>query len=150
MMLLKGKQLSSRKWFVSMEYVLEKDRTELELVSLDMLVREDSFVRVIDAFVDKIIKDQFSFKNSYCPVKGKPYNPLTLTKLIMYGYVTGVKSSRKLAQLTIVNLEVIWLVKGVQPDYRAIIDFKEKNRESLITIITDFMDFCKNDLELVF
>ena len=131
-----------------MEYVLEKERSKLEIVSLDMIVREDSFVRVIDDFVDGIIKDQFSFKKSYCPINEKTYNPLTLIKLFLYGYVTDVKSSRKLAQLAIVNLEVIWLVKGVQLDYRALIDFREKNSEAIKKIIAMFMDFCTNDLDL--
>ena len=65
-----------------MEYVIGTNRNQLEFTSLDMMVSEDSPVRVIDSFVEKTLKGKISLKYSERPVMGRPsYNPLTLVKL---------------------------------------------------------------------
>ena len=52
---------------------------------------------------------------------GRPkFDPKDLLKLYIYGYFYGIRSSRKLAKQCIINREIIWLLKGVQPKYRVI------------------------------
>ena len=41
-----------------------------------------------------------------------------LLKLYIYGYVNRVRSSRRLEAETARNLEVIWLLRGLRPDFK--------------------------------
>ena len=130
-----------------MEYVIGTNRNQLEFTSLDMMVREDSPVRVIDSFVEKTLKGQITFKTSKRPVMGRPsYNPLSMIKLYLYGYMIGVKSSRKLAHLVKVNIEAMWLVEGLTPDFRTIADFRKNNIEAITEVFIKFREFCVKDL----
>ena len=130
-----------------MEYVIGTNRNQLEFTSLDMMVREDSPVRVIDSFVEKSLKGQITFKTSNRPVMGRPsYNPLSMIKLYLYGYMIGVKSSRKLAHLVKVNIEAMWLVEGLTPDFRTIADFRKNNIEAITEVFIKFKEFCVKDL----
>ncbi len=130
-----------------MEYVIGTNRNQLEFTSLDMMVREDSPVRVIDSFVEKSLKGQITFKTSKRPVMGRPsYNPLSMIKLYLYGYMIGVKSSRKLAHLVKVNIEAMWLVEGLTPDFRTIADFRKNNIEAITEVFIKFREFCVKDL----
>lgn len=130
-----------------MEYVIGTNRNQLEFTSLDMMVREDSPVRVIDSFVEKTLKGQITFKTSKRPVMGRPsYNPLSMIKLYLYGYMIGVKSSRKLAHLVKVNIEAMWLVEGLTPDFRTIAEFRKNNIEAITEVFIKFKEFCVKDL----
>ena len=130
-----------------MEYVIGTNRNQLEFKSLDMMVREDSPVRVIDSFVEKSLKGQITFKTSNRPVMGRPsYNPLSMIKLYLYGYMIGVKSSRKLAHLVKVNIEAMWLVEGLTPDFRTIAEFRKNNIEAITEVFIKFREFCVKDL----
>ena len=132
---------------LSMEYVIGTNRNQLEFTSLDMMVSEDSPVRVIDSFVEKTLKGKISLKYSERPAMGRPsYNPLTLVKLYLYGYMSGVKSSRKLARLVKVNIEAMWLVEGLKPDFRTISDFRKNNIEAIVAVFVKFREFCSTDL----
>lgn len=49
-----------------------------------------------------------------------------------------VKSSRKLAKSCKVNVEVKWMIGGVEPDFRTISDFRKDNIDSLKKIFDEF------------
>src|SRR5512132_3515056 len=66
---------------------------------------------------------------------GRPgYDPADLLKLYIYGYVNRVRSSRRLEAETARNLEVMWLLRGLRPDFKTIADFrKETDRLSSLS-----------------
>lgn len=48
---------------------------------------------------------------------GRPsYDPAAMTKLYLYGYENGIRSSRKLERETHRNVEMMWLMNGLRPD----------------------------------
>ena len=55
----------------------------------------------------------------------------SLYKIYIYGSRKGIRSSRKLAESCKVNLEVKWMIGGVEPDFRTIADFRKNNIGSL-------------------
>jgi transposase len=60
---------------------------------------------------------------------GRPgYAPGDLLKLYVYGYLNRVRSSRRPKWESRRNIEVIWLVRGLKPDFKAIADFRRDNR----------------------
>ncbi len=71
----------------------------------------------------------------------KPYNPKDLLKLYIYGYMNQVRSSRKLERETHRNIEVIWLLKKLQPDFKTISDFRKDNSRALKKVFRQFAIF---------
>ena len=59
---------------------------------------------------------------------GRPgYAPADLLKLYIYGYLNRVRSSRRLEAETHRNIEVIWLLRHLKPDFKTIADFRRDN-----------------------
>ena len=97
-----------------MKIVLRDRKTEeqkqYELVLLDELVPQDHFLRKVDAAVD------FSFihdlcKDLYCPDNGRPaIDPELLFKMLLLGYLYGIKSEVKLAQAVNENIAFKWFL----------------------------------------
>ena len=120
-----------------MPYVSGFDRTQLMCCSWDAFVDEESIARIIDAFVENLDIRKFGVKD--VAVEGRPsYDPKSLYKLYIYGSRKGIRSSRKLAESCKVNLEVKWMIGGVEPDFRTIADFRKDNIDSLKEIFHEF------------
>jgi transposase len=102
-------------------------------------------VRAIDAYVNTLDLAALGFKNAQAATGAgqPPFDPAALLKLYLYGYLQGLRSSRKLERETYRNLEVIWLVEGVRPSYRTLADFRQGNSEGLKAVNRDFMLVCK-------
>ncbi len=127
-------------------YITGSDRSQSimfpELV--DEYVSEDNAVRFIDAYVDNMNLFELGFTHSIPKLTGRPsYAPSDLLKLYIYGYLKKTRSSRQLAQLTQLNVEVFWLLKKLQPDFRTISDFRKENTEGLKRVCKEFTLLCK-------
>jgi transposase len=71
--------------------------------------------------------DELGF-NDVLQTEGRPpYKASDLLKLFMYGYKKDLRTSRKLEAACKVNIEVIWLMKGLQPSARKIAYFRKMN-----------------------
>jgi transposase len=102
-------------------------------------------VRAIDAYVDTLDLHSLDFKNTQ-PVRGSgqpAYDPAALLKLYLYGYLQGIRSSRKLERETCRNIEVMWLIEGIQPTYKTIANFRKSNSAALTATNRDFLLLCK-------
>jgi transposase len=108
-------------------------------------VSEDNPVRAIDAYVDSLNLGNMGFTNAQRGVqKGQPpFDPSDLMKLYLYGYLNRIRSSRRLEKETYRNLEVIWLIRGIQPTYKTIADFRKNNHSAIIEVNKDFVLLCK-------
>ena len=51
------------------------------------------------------------------------YHLTDLLKLYIYGYLNKIRSSRDLEKESKRNIEVMWLLKGLQPDHNTIAHF---------------------------
>lgn len=106
----------------------EISRNQMTMIALDEMVAKDSYARLVDAFVDALPLDNLGFKHAECNSEGRPpYHPAVLLKLYMYGYRHGIRSSNKLHQACLVNVELWWLLKGLKPSPRTILYFRANN-----------------------
>lgn len=120
-----------------MPYIKSIDRTQLMLCSLDSFVDEESIARIIDAFVESLDMHEFGIKEA--SYEGRPsYNPKEMFKLYIYGNRKGIRSSRKLEESCRINIEVKWIMGGLEPDFRTISDFRKNNIESMKKIFHEF------------
>lgn len=108
-------------------------------------VTNNNTVRAIDAYVDSIDVCALGFAHTQGQTtSGQPaFNPATLLKLYLYGYLQKIHSSRRLEQETQRNLEMIWLAKGIRPSYKTIANFRKSNANALKQTNRDFILLCK-------
>ena len=120
-----------------MPYVQTFDRTQMMMCSWDSFVDPESIARLIDAFVDSLDLKKYHVKE--VAKEGRPsYDPRGMYKLYIYGSRKGIRSSRKLEDSCKVNLEVKWMMGGVEPDFRTISEFRKVNIDSLKEIFHEF------------
>lgn len=120
-----------------MHYIESFDRNQLMMTTWDSMVAPESTARLIDAFVDSLDMSEYGVRE--LPLEGRPpYDPRSLYKLYIYGSDNGIKSSRKLEKSCKVNVEVKWMLGGVEPDFRTISDFRKDNIDSLKKIFREF------------
>lgn len=120
-----------------MPYIKTFDRDQMMFCSWDSFVAPESTARIIDAFVNSLDLEQYGVKT--VAVEGRPsYEPKGMFKLYIYGYKNSIRSSRKLAIACEVNIEVKWLMGGVEPDFRTISDFRKINIKALKAIFHEF------------
>lgn len=83
---------------------------ELEMVTLESLVPADHLVRKIAAAIDlEFIRDRVS--HLYCPNNGRPaLDPVVLFKLLLLGYLFGIRSERQLIREVQVNVAYRWFL----------------------------------------
>jgi transposase len=92
---------------------------------LDDYVSENNPVRVIYVFVDELDLLSLGFEGVIPEATGRPsYHPATLLKLYIYGYLNQVSSSRRLERETQRNIELLWLIARLKPDFKTIADFR--------------------------
>lgn len=126
-----------------MAYIEGEDRKQLMFPEcLDDYVAKDSPVRLFDAFVDSLDFTALGFKRSKPSNEGRPgYDPRDLMKLFIYAYFYAIRSSRKIARECFVNLELMWLINKLTPDFRTISDFRKDNAEAIKKVFKEFNYF---------
>lgn len=102
-------------------------------MNLEELVDKESIARIIDVLVDGMNLDELGFEISGSKRTGRPaYSTPDLLKLYLYGYETGIRSSRKLEREVKRNIELMWLLKGLCPDHKTIAEFRRQNPDALV------------------
>ena len=85
--------------------------------SLDEYIGEGNPVRFIDAYVDSLELQARGFQRAEPKATGRPpYHPGDLLKLYIYGYLNGVRSSRKSEKEAGRSVELMWLLGKLTPD----------------------------------
>lgn len=129
-----------------MAHISGDDRSQLLLLpeSVDDYVGPDNVVRFIDAFVDGLDLRAAGFGRVQAKATGRPgYDPADLLKLYIYGYLNRVRSSRRLEIETRRNIEVIWLLRRLTPDFKTIADFRRDNRSAFRQVFREFVVLCR-------
>ena len=100
--------------------------------TLDDLVPVDHVCRVIEAFVGKLDMEELGFVRAEPAETGRPgYDPRDLLKLYLYGYLHQLRSSRRLEAECRRNVEMMWLLGRLTPDYKSIAEFRRMHRDAV-------------------
>src|SRR5215207_4115181 len=129
-----------------MAHILGHDRSQRLLLpeAVDDYVGPDNPVRFIEAFVDGLDLEAAGFARVEPKATGRPgYAPADLLKLSIYGYLNRVRSSRRLEAEAGRNLEVIWLLRHLRPDFKTIADFRRDNRHAFRQVFRRFVPLCR-------
>lgn len=102
------------------------DQSQIELIprTADELIPHDHMVRVVDRVIDSL--DVEPLMRQYMKGGGRSrFSPMMLLKVLVYGYMTGVCSSRRVAKALRENIYFMWLSGRQQPDFRTINTFRK-------------------------
>ena len=122
-------------------------RTTLLPDCLDGFTDEDNPARVIDVFVDRLRLDELGFKVVPADTGRAGYHPATMLKLYIYGYLSRIPSSRRLEREARRNVELMWLLGRLSPDFKTIADFRKDNGKAIRRVCREFVELCRR-LEL--
>jgi transposase/IS5 family transposase len=129
-----------------MAHIPGHDRSQLLLLpeAVDDYVAADNPVRFIEAFVDGLDLAALGFIGTVPKATGRPgYAPADLLKLYIYGYLNRTRSSRRLEAETHRNIEVIWLLRHLKPDFKTIADFRRINHKAFRPVFRQFVLLCR-------
>ena len=119
-----------------MKFIKGTNRYQVEICTrcLDETIENENEVRLIDLFVDSLNLKDFGFDMEFVD-NGRPaYHPADLLKLFIYGYLNKIRSSRDLEKECKRNIELIWLLKGLQPDHNTISNFRRDNPKAIKSV----------------
>ena len=123
----------------------DRDQPTLFPEALDDYIAQDNPVRFIDAFVDSLDLQGLGFTHALPAETGRPpYHPGTLLKLYVYGYLNRIRSSRLLEKEAGRNLELVWLLGKLTPDFKTIADFRKDNRKAIRQVCRAFVLLCRD------
>jgi len=98
-------------------------RQEVSLLPpcVDDYVVSHALVRVVDAFVASLNLAELGFGRAVAAATGGPgFHPGDMLRLYIWGYLNQVRSSRHLERACVRDLEALWLLRKLAPDYRTI------------------------------
>jgi transposase len=94
-------------------------------------VTTPALVRVVDAFVASLNLAE-RFGRAVAAATGRPgYHPGDMLRLYIWGYLNQVRSSRHLERACVRDLEALWLMRRLAPDYRTIASFRHDCQSAL-------------------
>ena len=111
--------------------------------SLDEWLPGGHLARFIADLVDEHL-DLSEFYAAYDQRRGgPPYDPRLMVRILLYGYTTGVRSSRKLEAACTDVVAFRWLAAGSAPDFRAIGRFRKKHLSALGNLFLAALSLCQ-------
>lgn len=114
----------------------------MTISSLESSISTDNPIRFIDAFVEHIDLKALGFEVQILKIEGRPsFETNIFLKLYLYGYLNGVRSSRKLEKECLRNIEMQWLLEDIRPNYHSISDFRKNNPIALKNLFKLFVSF---------
>ncbi len=92
----------------------------------------------VHVFIDLVRAiDPASFVIPPGPKGEKPYHPHSLFGVLAWGYLHGVRSSRKLARLARQEATFVYLAGGGQPNYRTLARFRRDNAGAFTAVFQE-------------
>ena len=132
-----------------MQHIQGISRHQLQMSSLEDKITVDNPVRLLEAFVNHINAVKLGIQPKVLKTEGRPgFRPEVFLKLYLYGYLNGIRSSRRLERECFRNIEVQWLLEDLRPNYHSIADFRKDNPKALKQLFKLFVSFLK-DADLI-
>ncbi|MFF5129321.1 IS1182 family transposase [Streptomyces syringium] len=99
--------------------------------SLDDWLPEDHLARFVADLVDQSL-DLSPILAGYTEKRGyPPYHPRLMVRLLIYGYTTGVRSSRAIQRKSVDDVAFRFLAADQAPDFRSIARFRHRHLDAL-------------------
>jgi resuscitation-promoting factor RpfB len=123
--------------------VIDADQGLLLPPSLDDRLPAERLARLIAELVDEHL-DLLPIRAAYTGGRAAPpCDPRLMVRILLYGYTTGVRSSRKIERKCVDDVPFRWLAAGAAPDYRAIARFRKRHLSALGYLFVEALALCR-------
>ena len=103
---------------------------------------DDHLARFVSDVVDSV--DLSAIEDTYAEERGyPPYHPRMMVKVLVYGYCTGVYSSRRLERALLDSVAFRVLAAGNEPDFRTINEFRLRHGKGLAQLFFQVLELCR-------
>ena len=128
-----------------MQHIQGISRNQLQVSSREDTIAADNPVRFIDAFVNSIDLEKIGFTLKLLKTEGRPSFAMPVfLKIYLYGYLNGIRSSRRLEKECLRNIEMQWLLEDIRSNYHSISDFRKDNPQGFKNSFKFFVSFLKD------
>jgi transposase len=110
--------------------------------SLDDWLDEDDEARFVSEIVENLLDLTAVYASYESPSGAPPYEPRMMLKLLLYGYATGVTSSREIERRCKRDIAFRWLAANEAPDYRSISRFRRRHLDALRPLFLQVLGLC--------
>jgi transposase len=98
-------------------------------------------------FIAELVEEHLDLSRIYAShrqVKGAPpYDPRLMVRLLLFGYVTGVRSSRLIEKKCVEDVPFRWLAAGQAPDFRSVARFRKRHLSALGGVFLQALKLCQ-------
>ena len=123
-------------------FILTDRKTDYLLPpSLDDWLNEDHLARFVVEVVDQL--DMSNLTRQYAGRGSKAYHPATLLAILVYGYATGVFSSRKLERATYDSVAFRYISAGSHPDHDTLATFRRRFLGELESLFVQVLELAQ-------
>jgi transposase len=110
-------------------------------INLEDFIAEDHIGRILNDIIDAfdITTLEAKYSKDGCPA----YHPRLLIKIILYGYMINIRSSREIHKMTHTDTAVMYLAAMQHPDFRTICRFRSSHLDSIKDVFSQVVTVCK-------
>ena len=116
---------------------VDYEQSGQQILRIDDCLAANHLARFIVGIVEML--DLGVFYAYYAAIGGEPIDPKVLLGLILYGYATGVFSSRKIEQATYEVIPFRFIAGGLHPDHSTIAWFRKQFLPEIIVIFAQVL-----------
>ncbi len=111
--------------------------------SIDDWLPEGHLARFVSELVEEVL-DLEPFLAVFTEARGfPPYDPRLMLKLVLYGYTTGVRSSRGIEKRCHDDVALRFLAANQAPDFRSIARFRRRHLDALAGLFVEVLALCQ-------
>ena len=123
-------------------FILTDRKTDYLLPpSVDDWLTEDHLARFVVEVVDSL--DLSNLTRQYAGRGSKAHHPATLLAILVYGYCTGIFSSRKLEMATYDSVAFRYIAAGSHPDHDTLASFRRRFIDELAGLFVQVLEMAR-------
>jgi len=116
---------------------VDYEQSGKQMITIDACLPANHLARFIVAII--ALLDLSAFYAHYAPVGGEPIAPEVLLGLLVYGYTTGVFSSRKIEKATYESIPFLFIAGGLHPDHDTIANFRKTFLSAIVSVFVQVL-----------
>jgi transposase len=110
-------------------------------ISLEDFIAEDHISRILNDIIDAM--DITTIESKYSEEGCPAYHPRLLIKILLYGYMINIRSSREIFKMTHTDTAFMYLAAMQHPDFRTICRFRSGHLDSIKDVFSQVVTVCK-------
>jgi len=108
---------------------------------LESFIPDDHIARILNDVIESV--DITAIESTYSENGSPAYHPRLMLKILLYGYMINIRSSRDIQKMASTDTAFMYLTAMQHPDFRTICRFRSTHLDSIKDIFTQIVTVCK-------